>query len=182
MVLSYNNSKIDQPLRSRGGRPNLPAMECGHTHERGRSDEAVSRALAKAEARCQEEGQRWTPPRRRVFEMVLKAHGPVKAYDLMAGLGEGDRPAYPPTVYRALEFLEGQGLVHRIAGLNAFVACGAGGEDHAAAFLICDCCGSVEEFDATVDETARRAANARGFRIRSVALEARGLCHDCVQG
>ena len=89
------------------------------------------------------------------------------------------RTAKPPTVYRALEFLEQHGLAHRIPSLNAFVACGAGQADHAAAFLICDCCGSVEEFQPGRIQTVALAASARGFASRAVSLEVRGRCRAC---
>src|SRR4051794_7709684 len=91
---------------------------CSHTKPHALSHEALGRALARGEARALEGGQRWTPPRRRVFELLLQAGGPVKAYDLMADFSDG-AAAKPPTVYRALEFLESVGLAHRIASLNA---------------------------------------------------------------
>ena len=58
------------------------------------------------------------------------------------------RPA-PITVYRALDFLMANGLVHRIESRNAYLACA---HDHDAAalvaFLICERCGSVGEIPA----------------------------------
>lgn len=134
--------------------------------------------MTRARTRCAEEGQRWTDPRNRVYELLLKAGAPVKAYDLMDAYQEG-RAAKPPTVYRALEFLEQFGLVHRIASLNAYVACGATGEGHAAAFLICDCCGRADEFEPGEVAAAVIAAGVLGFRPRAVALEVRGLCARC---
>ncbi len=88
------------------------------------------------------------------------------------------KPAKPPTVYRALDFLEQMGFVHRIASLNAYLACGEG-DEHAAAFLICDCCGSVQEFEPGTVRTASHAAAVAAFRIRSVGLEVRGRCAAC---
>jgi len=156
---------------------------CGHTKTRRRTATALTAALDKAEALCVERGGRWTRPRHKVFERLLQAGAPVKAYDLMAGMGEGDAPAKPPTVYRALDFLEEMGLVHRIASLNAYVACGDGHEGehgpHAAAFLLCDCCGSAEEFDATVEHTAQAAAAQHGFAMASMVLEVHGRCRRC---
>ncbi len=136
-------------------------------------------ALDRARERCSTGGQRWTAPRERVYELLLKAGAPVKAYDLMDAYQEG-RAAKPPTVYRALEFLEHFGLVHRIASLNAYMACGSDDEDHAAAFLICDCCGSAEEFEPGRVTSASAAAAAHGFKARAIALEVRGLCQQCV--
>jgi Fur family zinc uptake transcriptional regulator len=138
----------------------------------------VQTALRRAGDRCAAEGQRWTPTRQRVYELVLRAGAPVKAYDIMDLYREGPA-AKPPTVYRALEFLEQVGLVHRIPSLNAYVACHGDVEAHAAAFLICDCCGSAEEFEPGPIETTTKAAMAHQFAVRSIALEVRGLCRRC---
>ena len=152
---------------------------CSHpTPIRPRSD-VVRSLLRRAVDRCAVEGQRWTPARKRVYELVLKAGAPVKAYDIMDLYQDGPA-AKPPTVYRALEFLEQIGLVHRIASLNAYVACHGEKEAHAAAFLICDCCGSAEEFEPGSVEAATNAAAAHNLRLTRIALEVHGRCSRCV--
>ena len=153
---------------------------CDHDHDApGLKGEALSRGLANAEARCEAAGQRMTAPRKRVLEMLLEAGQPVKAYDLIAAFGDDGAPAKPPTVYRALDFLSKQGLAHRIESLNAFIACGGGGEGHAAAFLICDCCGATREIAPTGVSEIERLANDRGFSLTGLMVEAHGLCGDC---
>ena len=103
----------------------------------------------------------------------------MKAYDLLSGYAaQGEPIAKPPTIYRALDFLLAHGLVHRIETLNAFVACTNDGA-HSAEFLICDCCGRVEELGLGVDQAAAAAAAGRGFRPTRVVLEVHGLCADC---
>jgi Fur family zinc uptake transcriptional regulator len=120
--------------------------KCEHALEgRAVSQTALDAALAEAEARCAGAQERLTAPRRRVLELLLRSGGPTKAYDLIAGFGEDGVAAKPPTVYRALDFLEKQGFVHRIESLNAYMACRQVGETHSAAFLICDCCGATRE-------------------------------------
>src|SRR6202521_3822224 len=104
-----------------------------HDHNRCLDD-----AMAVAEARCTERGQRLTPIRRKVLAVLLGSHKPLGAYDIIERLAlKRVRPA-PITAYRALEFLRANGLVHRIASRNAFIACV---HDHAAGelvvFLIC---------------------------------------------
>jgi Fur family zinc uptake transcriptional regulator len=112
-----------------------------------------------------------------VLELLLGSDAPLKAYDLIAAYGESGEPAKPPTVYRALEFLERLGFAHRIESLNAYVPCRIEG-GHAAAFLICDCCGAAQEFEP--DFAAQLEAAARvGYAVRQVTLEARGLCPAC---
>jgi Fur family zinc uptake transcriptional regulator len=148
-----------------------------HTHL-GLKGAALRRALGDAERRCAATQERLTSPRRRVLELLLEAKGPLKAYDLIATFGEGGEPAKPPTVYRALEFLERLGFAHRIESLNAYVPCRLDGESHQAAFLICDCCGAAQEFEPDFSAQAA-AAKAAGYDVRSITLEARGLCPAC---
>jgi Fur family zinc uptake transcriptional regulator len=154
---------------------------CGHEHPsapglRGRTLEA---ALAAAERRCAQAGERLTAPRRRVLELLLEAGQPAKAYDLMAAYGAEGGPAKPPTVYRALEFLARLGLAHRVESLNAFVACRLGEASHTAGFLICDCCGAAREIEPVASTEVREAAAASGFALTGMTIEAHGLCADC---
>src|SRR5262249_61727897 len=99
-------------------------------------------ALSRAGKGCPGAGQRPTPSRRKVLEALADSHKPLGAFDIMAAVG-GPRPA-PITVYRALEFLIGLGLVHRIASRNAFLACVNNHRTGAlVTFLICESCGAV---------------------------------------
>ena len=125
------------------------------------------------------EGERMTAARSRVLALLLGAGEPVKAYDLIARFGEDGQPAKPPTVYRALEFLERKGLAHRIASISAYVACTSGSTDHAAAFLICDCCGATQEVSSPVAGDLGRAADAAGYAIERTTIEAHGRCPAC---
>ena len=153
---------------------------CEHEHhDDGLSTAELSRALAAAEARCVEQGERMTAPRRRVLELLLQSGEPVKAYDLIARYGADGVAAKPPTVYRALEFLEKTGMAHRIASISAYVACSAGDKAHAAAFLICDCCGATEEIAPPEGEALRRAAETAGYAIEHTTIEAHGRCPAC---
>lgn len=157
-------------------KPACAHAEGGH----GLAGALLQGALADAETRCAAASERLTGPRRRVLELLLRSGDPVKAYDLMAAFGEaGAGPAKPPTVYRALEFLERQGFVHRIESLNAYVACRRSGENHAAAFLICDCCGAAREVEPPPRAEVAELAAGTGYEVRSVMLEARGLCGAC---
>ena len=153
---------------------------CHHHHADGPpSAGEIARAVAAAEARVSADGDRMTAARGRVLELLLAAGEPVKAYDLIARFGEDGQPAKPPTVYRALDFLERKGLAHRIASISAYVACASGEGDHTAAFLICDCCGATKEVSAPVAEGLDRAAKAAGYAIERTTVEAHGRCPAC---
>ena len=154
--------------------------ECHHAdgEHPGLKGQALKRALGQAESHCVNTQERLTAPRKRVLELLLEADAPLKAYDLIAAFGEAGQPAKPPTVYRALEFLERLGFVHRIESLNAYVPCRLDGVGHKAAFLICECCGAAEEFEP--DFTPQLAAAAtHGYAVSGITLEARGLCPAC---
>lgn len=156
------------------------AHDCGHDDGPGQGLDGpgLAEALANAEARCVAARERLTAPRRRVLELLLSADAPLKAYDMIAAFGGGGPPAKPPTVYRALDFLEKQGFAHRIESLNAYVPCRIQGGAHRAAFLICDCCGAAREFEPALDAGLSAAAEA-GYSVRSLTLEALGLCPAC---
>jgi Fur family zinc uptake transcriptional regulator len=147
-----------------------------HDHERCTAD-----ALTHAETLCAQRAQRLTPIRRQVLEVLLESHKPLGAYEIMdrAALN-GGRPA-PITIYRALDFLRDNGLVHRIESRNAFVACV---HNHAAGalvvFLICERCGAVGEASSPeVATTLAAAARAAGFTPKSPVLEISGVCTHC---
>lgn len=141
----------------------------------------VHDALATAERLCADSGARLTPLRRRVLELVWASHRPLGAYELLDRLtAEGHKPA-PPTVYRALEFLLEQKLVHRIASRNAFLGCTHPGASHAGYFLLCDECGNAEEIadgSALASAIAGAAAGA-DFEVSSQTLELTGRCRRC---
>jgi Fur family zinc uptake transcriptional regulator len=138
----------------------------------------LAQALREAEAICAEANETLTSPRRRVLEILLSADAPMKAYDIIGAYFGSGRPASPSTVYRSLEFLERMGFLHRLETVNAHIACQAGRRGHAAAFLICVCCGGAEEFEP--DLTSERAvATAAGFELERVTVEARGVCRNC---
>lgn len=150
----------------------------GHDHAH-----CVADALAVADRLCAERGVRLTPLRRRVLEMVWQSHRPVKAYDLLDQLRERRQRAAPPTVYRALEFLRHEGLVHRLESLNAFVGCGDPRHAHAGQFLICRRCEAVAELsDPEITRLIAERARALGFHLGSQTIELDGLCPGCQAG
>ena len=150
-----------------------------HDHARCSAD-----ALAHAVTLCAQRGERLTPMRRHVLEILAGSHKPLGAYEIM-GLAarKGPRPA-PITVYRALDFLRQNGLVHRIESRNAFVACV---HAHAAGdlvvFLICERCDAVGEAPAgAVGQTLAAAARSAGFTPNMSVIEITGTCSHCAKG
>lgn len=164
--------------KSRIKRPLPVALRAGHDHR-----SCLAEALAGAEALCAASGARLTALRRQVLEIIWQSHAPIGAYDILDALRKDRHSAQPPTVYRALDFLLAQGLVHRVASLNAYVGCTAPGRRHGAQMLICERCGTVAELeDSHIGDTVASAARSVGFRINSQAVEVVGTCRECAKG
>ncbi len=155
--------------------PGDPFPHAEHDHAR-----CVREALERAAALCAERGTKLTDLRRRVLELVLEGHRPVGAYDILERLAAERGRVAPPTVYRALDFLVGQGLVHRVDSRNAFVGCVRADGGHRACFLLCRECGAAAELvdpalDAALAELARRA----DFEVDRQVVEIEGRCAAC---
>jgi Fur family zinc uptake transcriptional regulator len=150
-----------------------PTTSHDHAH-------CIAQALAQADAVCAERGARLTKNRRRVLELVWQSHTPVGAYELLERLREDGHSAAPPTVYRALEFLMSQGLVHRIETRNAFVGCSQPQHEHEAQYLLCEGCGEAVEIEiGGIRRRVEALAAEHGFTVAAQTLEARGLCRRC---
>ncbi len=140
----------------------------------------VAQALADARSICLAHSARLTPIRERVLELIWQSHQPLGAYDLLAALAKDGHKAAPPTIYRALDFLQQYGLVHRIASLNAFIGCTHAGEHHTSLFLICrHCRNALELTSSEVSAAVARTAAAYRFIAEDTIIEIAGQCPNC---
>lgn len=142
--------------------------------------EQLTPILERAEALCRERGVRLTVQRKAVLRLLCLSDRPLSAYELLEQMRDVVRNPAPPTVYRALDFLLEQGLVHKLESLHAYVGCAHPDHAHASQFLICDDCGEVAEVeDASVARSLNAAGKAIGFRTRRPVVELLGTCAQC---
>ena len=86
----------------------------------------------------------------------------------------------PPTVYRSLEFLLSEGLIHQLTSINAYVPCCHPRAQHTAAFLICGQCQRVQECSSVpVQEMMSFAEQDVGFIVERSVIELSGRCQAC---
>ena len=131
---------------------------------------------------CKSRGLRLTPTRQQVFELIIHAEGPIKAYELLEQLSDkdGKRKSAPPTVYRALEFLLENHFIHRLESINAFVSCVHPETTHSGEFLICEKCDNVIElYDSKIASMLSEAADKHQFNTNKRVVEIYGVCAIC---
>ncbi|MCY1127425.1 Fur family transcriptional regulator [Frigidibacter sp. RF13] len=157
-----------------------PATDAGLAFRRHDHSNCCGGLIARADELAAERGLKLTPVRRRALEILLEEHRALGAYEVLerlAGEGFGNKP---PVAYRALDFLVENGMAHRIARLNAFMACMHPGDDHTPMVMICRACRSVAEAPAEpVAAAVAESAASAGFAVEGTVVEALGLCSAC---
>lgn len=154
---------------------------------------------------CAQRNLRLTRVRRVVLDFLLKARMPVKAYDILDALRHSAPKALTPaSIYRALDYLLQEGLVHKVGTLNAYVACaeactetcadtctdtcaksstGNCKERHAPVFmLVCPGCRKSRELsDPGLYQTIVSTMQRQGFQLQGDTVELTGICPGCAQ-
>ena len=159
------------------------SKHCTHSGETSCAlpiSEQISDVLEQAEVICAARNLRFTQSRRRVLELVCQYSQPVGAYALLDDLRKDGHSAAPPTVYRALDFLLDNGLIHRLATNNTYLACAHPQKHHEGVFLVCSSCGDTQEVHTKgVIDTVKRNAKDYGFTVRHATVEVSGECKQC---
>jgi Fur family zinc uptake transcriptional regulator len=116
-----------------------------------------------------------------VYRVLRSARGLMTAYEILDAVRPNGISA-PPTVYRALNRLMREGLAHRLASMNAYVACAHPRQRHETAiFAICNDCGHIDEMpERGVVERLIRRVSKHGFTVVQTTIEIQGLCASCV--
>ncbi len=146
---------------------------------------SIEHVVQRAIAACEKAGSKMTEKRKRVFVCLLKSQKPLSAYEIAEAIRDEYAEALPAmSVYRMLDFLANENLVHKLQSANKFIACSHIACEHAhevPQFLICDGCGQVKEVGIKrdiMDALSLSVANA-GYRLQSSQLELRCLCQGC---
>ncbi len=146
----------------------------------------VQTIIDHAEKTCREHGSRLTDKRKRVLSGLLESEKALSAYELVESCKENYGESIPAmSVYRILEFLEQEKLVHKLNLANKYVACSHITCDHAhevPQFLICNVCQAVSEITikkATLKELQKNVTEA-GFHLASPQIEMNCICDSCL--
>ena len=114
-----------------------------------------------------------------VLNVLSNASQPLGAYAILDKLRSHGFKA-TLTVYRALEQLAGQGLVHKIESLNSWTTCCGEHQANPPVFEICSDCGNVtEQFDGELVKSLNSMSERSGFIPDRSIIEIHGRCDDC---
>ena len=117
-----------------------------------------------------------------VLKVLSNASQPLGAYAILDKLRSQGFKA-PLTVYRALEQLAGQGLVHKLESLNSWTICCGEHQANPPVFEICNDCGNVtEQFDRELVKSLNSMSERSGFIPDRSVIEIHGRCDDCGTG
>ena len=158
---------------------NNPSTQRDSGHDHGM---CIDIAMQQADSLCKRAGVRLTDLRKQVLELIWQSHKPLGAYTLMEMLAQssGRKRVAPPTVYRALDFLLEQGLIHKVHSLNAFVGCSNPKRGHSDALFICLSCGFTEEVpSSSIQQAINLSASQQRFAVKAKVLEITGYCANC---
>lgn len=146
---------------------------------------SFDKALNHAEAQCRENGSKLTDKRKTVLLGLLKSKRALSAYELTDYCRDELGETLPSmSVYRILDFLESEQLVHKLKLANRYVACSHIACDHKHAvpqFLICEQCHKVSELDiksSTMRALHDNVKNA-GYQLTNPQLELSCVCNEC---
>ncbi|RLV60861.1 transcriptional repressor [Parashewanella curva] len=138
-----------------------------------------------AEQKCKKSNAKLTPKRKQVLTGLINSNKAISAYELADYCNQYFDDKFPiMTIYRILEFLEEESLVHKLQTSNKYVACAHIACDHehlVPQFLICHECQKVKEIHINkniVNELNDNVEQA-GFSMISPQLEINCLCSDC---
>lgn len=140
----------------------------------------VDDVIKHAQDYCDEHGFRFTEPRKLTLQVIAQHGQPIGAYDVIEAIGEITAKPKPTTVYRAIDFLQHQGFIHKIESMNAFVACHAGHNHRGSQFVICNDCGSAKEIHlCNLPADLQEQLKKSGFDMAYWNTEIHGVCNQC---
>lgn len=143
----------------------------------------------RALALLKQKGYRITKPRRLVLDILEKSDRSLSPYDIKDVLDAAGEHVDTVSIYRILECLEENHLIHRMllqygkvlrCTLEDETHCHLHQSDHCHHFLICEQCGDIQEIHCVgLNSIVQDVTERTGFQVKHHHLEFVGLCPQC---
>lgn len=132
---------------------------------------------------CADLGSKLTSLRKAVLFELWQAKQPLKPYEILGNLHQGQQKTHATAVYRVLDYLCQAGIAHKLDSIQAYTLCHT---PHAPkqveVLMICQSCKRVDEQHSDkVGEVVLAACRLQAFRPDLSSIEVKGLCVDCSQ-
>ena len=143
--------------------------------------------LKHAEKQCQKNSSRLTPKRKKILHELLKSKKALSAYEIADLFKEKSKETIPTmSVYRILEFLEDENLVHKLNLANKYIACAHISCSHSHSipqFLVCRDCNKVREISIGMEimKKIEKKVKDESFNLTKPQLEMHCICDSCNQ-
>ena len=140
----------------------------------------TSKVIDKLKNIVKQKGLKYTKQREIILETILESKEHLKTEDIYAIIKQKnkDETLGIATVYRALTFLEEEGLISSISINNTkeYETSLKKHHDH----LVCLGCNKIVEFmDDEIELKQEQIANKNGFELLNHSIYLYGLCKDC---
>jgi Fur family zinc uptake transcriptional regulator len=148
----------------------------------------TEKIIIKLQEACALAGVKLTSKRKNVLIVLLNSKTPLSAYDIADNYKKQFQESLPVmSVYRMLDFLIKEKLVHKLETSGRYISCAHIACDHqheAPQFLICDHCGNVKEvgIKKPIINEIERSVKKIGFTLTNSQLELHGICKRCLKG
>ena len=145
----------------------------------------IDKIITKSEELCASAGAKLTSKRKNVFIVLLASPTPLSAYEISDRYKTQFNESIPVmSIYRMLDFLIHEKLVHKLETASQYMACAHITCDHqhgTPQFLICDLCGNVNEIRTKkhIMVDLERSIQRTGFTLAHKQLELHGICGRC---
>ena len=141
--------------------------------------------MNQAEEACRSRGSRLTEKRKQVLSGLVSSGKALSAYELIDYCEEQYGNKIPAmSIYRILEFLKNENLVHKLNLSNKYIACSHITCDHdheVPQFLICGGCDRVKEIAikrSLIDKLKENVEDA-DYELLNTQIELNCLCRSC---
>jgi len=149
----------------------------------------MSDYIEKAINILKENNFRITTPRKLVIKLLDKSKEALSAYEIKDKLDSQGKEVDIVSIYRIIECLEKNKLIHRVLSNSKIMKCQIGHEEechkhqehHCHHLLICQKCGCIEEIHcAGITPVIKKVELESQFKIKSHSLEFYGVCKNCL--
>lgn len=126
-----------------------------------------------------------TELRKDVLKIIIEYKKPISAAEILQTLKKRRESAEPPTVYRVIEYLLNNHVVHKIASENKYVLCSqlstVTTNQHGFIFICKKCLKSTEITHEHFTTLLKQLAEDHDFLIHSPLLEIQCICKKCAK-